>query len=168
MLSESSRIEFNQLYTLLRTVFSQQAPTHACQVLLERKKPYLQGIMWVMGRHGVMKNGKLVLESGSCGDIKECSRLVRKSTNTLHDAVQEAVDTLNNCGLQIEFKPAKKSWTLTQGIDHSAGGPAVLEALKVYISSLLKKYGEPVYINSYKLRGKAFKLFARVDMGDLA
>ena len=42
-----------------------------------------------------------------------------------------------------------------------------LENLKTFVSRLTDKYGEPVYAGSYNLRGKAFKVFTRVDMSDL-
>jgi hypothetical protein len=166
-LTPDKQEEMRQLHSLLRTVFSQQAANYAGQVLMERKKPYLCGIMWVMGLYGELRGGKLVLESAACRDRKECSRLVRKTDNTLHDAVQDAVNSLSKSGIQVEFKPSKKNWALTLSIDKSTGGSAILEALKAYVSNLVKKYGEPVYVDSYNLKGKAFKLFTRVDMSDL-
>jgi hypothetical protein len=156
-----------QLHSLLRTVFSQQAANYAGQVLMERKKPYLLGIIWVMGLYGEIKDRKLVLDSAVCGDRKECSRLVRKRDNTLYEPVQDVVENLKPFGIQIEFKPYKKKWELNLSIDDNAGGSVILEALKIYVSSLAKKYGEPVYVSSYNLKGKAFKLFTRVDMSEL-
>jgi hypothetical protein len=93
--------------------------------------------------------------------------LVRKRDNTLYEPIQEVVERLKKSGIQIEFKPLKKNWTLILGADESIGGRAILIALKTYVSNLVKKYGEPVYTGSYKLKGNAFKLFTRVDMRDL-
>jgi hypothetical protein len=159
--------EMKRLHSLLSLIFAQKADNYAGQVLLERKKVYLRGVMWVIGLYGVFKDGKLVLGSAVCGDRKECSRLVRKSDNRLHGAIQEAVDSLNQFGLHVSFEPIKKSWTLTLSIDKNAGGTATLQALKTYVSNLVAKYGEPVYAGSYNLKGKAFKLFTGVDMKDL-
>jgi hypothetical protein len=52
-------------------------------------------------------------------------------------------------------------------VEKDNGGPEILKVLKLYISSLVEKYGEPVYVNSYNLKGKAFKLFSKVDMSYL-
>ena len=120
-----------------------------------------------MGLYGELKADKLVLESSVCGDKKECSRLVRKRDNTLYEPVQDVVNSLKRFGIQIKLKPFKKNWTLILGVDESIGGPVILTALKAYVSSLVKKYGEPVYTGSYNLKGKAFKLFTRADMRDL-
>ncbi len=43
-------------------------------------------------------------------------------------------------------------------------GTRILEALYSYTHTLVEKYGEPVYIDSYDLKGPAFKLFSRLDM----
>ena len=155
------------LHSLLTTAFSQQADYYARQVLIERRKSYLWGILWVLGLYGDFKDGRLVLESTVCGEKKECSRLVRKRDNTLYDSVQDAVESLKKNGIQIEFKPSKKDWTLTLSVEKDNGGPEILKVLKLYISSLVEKYGEPVYVNSYNLKGKAFKLFGKVDMSYL-
>ena len=85
----------------------------------------------------------------------------------MYEPVQDVVNSLKEFGIQIEFKPFKKNWTLILGADESIGGHGVLAALKTYVSSLVKKYGEPVYTGSYNLKGKAFKLFTRLDMRDL-
>jgi hypothetical protein len=45
-----------------------------------------------------------------------------------------------------------------------AGGKAVLHALKDYITRLSDKYGEPTYAGNTRFKGKAFKLFSKVDM----
>jgi hypothetical protein len=159
--------EMRQLHSLLGTAFSQQAANYAGQVLIERKKPYLWGILWVMGLYGELGAEKLVLESAVCGDRKECSRLVRKRDNTLYEPVQDAVNSLKKSGIQIEFKPSKKNWTLTLSVDESVRGSSIPQSLKAYISNLVKKYGEPVYVSSYNLKGKAFKFFTMADMSDL-
>ena len=65
-----------------------------------------------MGLYGELRGERLVLESSICGDRKECSRLVRKRDNTLYEPVQDVVNTLKKYGIQIEFKPSKKNWTL--------------------------------------------------------
>ena len=156
-----------RLYSLLGNIFSTKAVNYVDKVLLERKKPYLWEFIWVMGLYGELKADKLVLESSVRGDKKECSRLVRKRDNTLYEPIQDLVNSLGKFGLQIEFKPFKKNWALILGADESVGGLDILTALKTYVSSLVKKYGEPVYTGSYNLKGKAFKLFTRLDMCDL-
>jgi hypothetical protein len=156
-----------RLHSVLESIFAAQAVNYAGQVLLERQKSYIYGIIWVMGLYGELKAGQLVLESVACQDKKECTRLVRKTTNTLHDAIQDAVNRLSTRGIQVVFKPLQKSWTLTLSIDEKVGGPALLDDLRTYISSLVNKYGAPVYAGSYDLKGQAFKLFTRLDMRGL-
>ncbi len=57
--------------------------------------------------------------------LKGAKKLVEKrSTN------QDVVNSLK-CGIQIEFKPSKKNWTLTLSVDESIGGSSILESLKV-------------------------------------
>jgi hypothetical protein len=166
-LTPGKRREMSRLHSLLSTVFSQKDATYAGQIVLERGKPYLWGVIWVMGLYGEIKHGRLTLDSSVCGDRKECSRLVRKYDTTLHNAVRDAVSTLSRFGIQMDFNADRKNWTLTLGIDKGVGGLPVLAALKTYVSSLAAKYGEPVYVSSYSLKGKAFKLFTRVDMSHL-
>jgi hypothetical protein len=166
-LTPDKQKEMKQLHSLLRSVFSPQAGNYAGQILMERKKPYMWGIIWVMGLYGELKSGKLVLESSICGDRKVCNRLVRKRDNTLYKPIQETANSLKKYGIQIEFKPWKKNWTLTLRVHQNSGGLSILESLKTYITSLVKKHGEPVYVNSYNLKGKAFKLFTRLDMSNL-
>jgi len=166
-LTPDKQKEMKQLHSLLGAAFSQQAGNYAGQILIERRKLYLWGILWVMGLYAELRADNLVLESSVCGDKKECSRLVRKSDNTLYKPVQEVVNSLKKYGIKIEFKPLKKNWTLTLSIDDTVGGSSVLKSLKTYVSSLAKTYGEPAYISSYNLKGKAFKLFTRLEMSDL-
>jgi hypothetical protein len=119
-----------RLYSLLGNIFSTKAVNYVDQLLLDRKKPYLWELIWVMGLYGELKADKLVLESSVCSDKKECSRLVRKKDNTLYEPVQEVVNSLKKFGLQIEFKPFKKNWALILGTDESIGGLDILTALK--------------------------------------
>jgi len=56
---------------------------------------------------------------------------------------------------------------LTLKVDQSIRGLSIPESLKAYVSTLVKKHGEPVYVSGYNLKGKAFKLFSRVDMSDI-
>jgi hypothetical protein len=155
------------LHSLLSKAFSQTARNYVGQILLERQKSYLYGIMWVMGLYAELKGDRLVLASSIWGARKECSRLVRKKDNTLFEPVQDVVEGLKQFGIQIEFQALKKNWILTLKIDEKAGGASLLESLKTYVSSLVKQYGEPVYVNGYNLKGQAFKAFTRVDMRSL-
>ena len=159
--------EMRRLHSLLGNTFSTKAPNYVDQLVSERKMPYLWVLLWVMGLYGELREENLVLESTAHRDRMECSRLVRKRDNSLYEPIQDAVERLKKSGIQIEFKPFKKNWTLILGVDESVGGPVILTALKAYVSSLVKKYGEPVYTGSYNLKGKAFKLFTRADMRDL-
>ncbi len=161
------REEMRLLHALLEDLFTVRATTYAGKVLALRGMPYLWGIMWVMGLYGSLSGGRLVLESALHGDKKECSRLVRKTDTTLHSSIRQAVDTLTGHGVPVEFRPLGKNWTLTLGIEPARGGPAVLQGLKRYVSILTGKYGQSAYISNYNLKGKGFKLFTRVDMGDL-
>jgi len=52
-------------------------------------------------------------------------------------------------------------------VDKNIGGLAMLVSLKIYVSRLVEKYGEPVYVSNYNLKGKGFKLFTRLDMSSL-
>lgn len=166
-LTPKKQKEMKQLHSLLSKVFSQKADNYAGQTLLERGKPYLWEIIWVMGLYGELKDDKLVLDSSVCGEKKECSRLVRKRDSTLYVPVQDVVNSLKKYGIQIEFKPSKKNWTLTLSIGDVTDGSSIPNSLKTYTSNLVNKYGEPVYVSSYNLKGKAFKLFTRLDMRDL-
>jgi len=159
--------EMRRLHSLLGNIFSTKAPNYVDQLISERKMPYLRVLLWVMGLYGELREENLVLESTAHRDRMECSRLVRKRDNSLYEPIQDAVERLKKSGIQIEFKPFKKNWTLILGVDESIGGPVILTALKTYVSSLVKKYSEPVYTGSYNLKGKAFKLFTRADMRDL-
>jgi hypothetical protein len=42
-----------------------------------------------------------------------------------------------------------------------------LKALQSYVSQLVAAYGEPAYFAGYALKGKAYKLFTRLDMSAL-
>ena len=166
-LSPGKQEEMRRLHSLLENIFYTKAANYVGQLLSERKKPYLWVLLWVMGLYGEIREDNLVLENTAHRDRIECSRLVRKSDNTLYEPIQDAVERLKKSGIQIEFKPFKKNWTLILGVDKSIGDPVILTALKTYLSILVKKYGEPVYTGSYNLNGKAFRLFTRVDMHDL-
>ncbi len=159
--------KMKRLYLLLSSIFSQKADSYAGQVLTDRKTLYLRGVLWVIILYGEIKDGEIVLDGEPNKDKKECSRLVRKTDNTLHSAVREAVDHLVSFGLRVNFKAVKKSWILTLSIDQKNGGEEVLKALKNYVTNLAEKYGEPEYSGSFDLKGRAFKLFTRVDMNGL-
>ncbi len=159
-----SILGIRQLHSLLGKAFSAKATNYAGQILLDRKKPYVYGILWVMGLYGEFKGNLLVLENAKHQSKKECSRLVRKADNALHDAVQDAVNTLEMYDIHFEFKPSKKNWALTLEIREVAGGLAALKALKSYVSQLASTYGEPAYAAGYAMKGKAFKLFTQLDM----
>ncbi|MBN1190385.1 MAG: DUF3795 domain-containing protein [Dehalococcoidales bacterium] len=166
-LTPDKQEEMRQLHSILEKIFSTKAVSYIDQVLLERKRPYLHMLIWVIGLYGRPENENLVLESAVCVDKKECSRLVRKKDNTLFEPFQEVINSLKQYGIQIEFKPSGKNWTLILGIEESAGGPAVLTALKTYVLKLIEKYGEPVYTGSCNLKGRGFKLFSKAEMSDL-
>jgi hypothetical protein len=166
-ITPDKREEMRRLHSLLGKIFSAKALNYIDQVLFERKKPYLWVLIWVMGLYGELRGDRLVLESSTCGERKECSRLVRQRDNTLYEPVQEVINSLSKYGIKIEFKPSKKNWTLILGVDKGIGGSSILASLKAYASSLVKKYGEPVYAGNYNLKGKAFKLFTKADMSDL-
>jgi hypothetical protein len=159
-----NRRALRHFHLLLGKAFSAKATNYAGQILLDRKKPYIYGILWVMGFYGELKGNKLVLESTTCQSSKECSRLVRKADNNLHDAVQDAVNDLKSYGIHFDFKPSKGDWSLILEISEAAGGLPVLKALKSYVSQLAESYGEPAYAAGYAMKGKAFKLFTRLDM----
>ncbi|MFA5450574.1 MAG: DUF3795 domain-containing protein [Dehalococcoidales bacterium] len=156
-----------QLHLVLGNILSTKAANYVDQLLMERKKPYLWVLLWVMGLYGELREENLVLESAAHRDRIECSRLVRKRDNSLYEPIQDAVERLRKSGIQIEFKPSKRDWMLTLGVDKSIGGSSIITALKSYVSNLVKKYGEPIYTGSYNLKGEAFKLFTRVDMRDI-
>lgn len=159
---------FKQLYDLIKLLFSQTAATYAGQVLLERRKPYIGGILWVMGYYGRLEQGKLTVESEAWGDKKECNRLVRKGDNRLHNIVRETLVNLDQQGLVLSFTPrGKKAWVLTLSTDTDRLKEDLLPALKSYTILLAGKYGEPVYVHSYDLKGKAYKLFMALDMSIL-
>jgi hypothetical protein len=157
-------VAMRQLHLLLGKAFSAKATNYAGQILSDRKKPYICGILWVMGLYGEFKGNQLVLENAKHQPQKECNRLVRKTDNALHDAVRDAVNTLDSYGIHFEFKPSTKDWTLTLEFREVTGGLAALKALKSYVSRLARTYGEPAYVAGYAMKGKAFKLFTRLDM----
>jgi hypothetical protein len=161
--SENLRV-MRQLHLLLGKVFSAKATNYSGQILLDRKKPYIYGILWVMGLYGEFKGDQLVLENAKHQSKKKCNRLVRKTDNALHDAVRDAVNTLDMYDIHFDFKPSKKEWTLALEAREVAGGLVVLKALKSYVSQLAITYGEPDYAAGYAMKGEAFKLFTRLDM----
>jgi len=59
---------------------------------------------------------------------------------------------------------SKKNWLLKLSFNKKAGGVAALRVLKHYATKLAKKYGEPVYAGSSRLKGKAYVLFSKADM----
>jgi hypothetical protein len=166
-LASDKQDEIRRLHSLLGKISSAKAVNYIDHLLLERKKPYLWVLLWVIGFYGELRDEQLVLESAVYGDRKECSRLVRKKDNTLYEPIQEVINSLKIYGIHIAFKPSKKNWTLTLSVDGRMGGLAILTALKMYISSMVKKYGEPIYAGDFNLKGKGFKLFTKLDMSNL-
>lgn len=151
------------LHGLLSELFASKAVTHAAQSQVEKSLTYSRGILWVMGLYGKMEADQLVITSEETGSIKVCTRFIRKADNRLHTAVQKAANDLTKYGIQLTFSPLKKNWRMQLGICNSDGA-RILEALSSYTHTLVEKYGEPVYIDSYDLKGTAFKLFSQLDM----
>ena len=152
------------LHSVLSKNFSRRGETYAEQVLIERKRPYVACLLWVMGLYGGLEDGRLVLNSTDHPDRKECVRLVRKTDNAPHKSAQDAMTSLADSGIRIECQTFKRRWTLTMSIDENVGGKALLSTLKEYEAALVEKYGVPDYVSGYNLKGQAFKAFSRVDM----
>jgi hypothetical protein len=162
---EESR--FRTLHRLLSKVFLQKASSFSGQTLLERKNVYIRGLLWVLGYYGKMENDRLTITSGEHGNFKECNRLVRKTDNQLHGAIQQAAESIAQFGIKVEFKPQKKAWEIGLLIEPKAGGGEALTALHEYNLRMAEKHGVPVYVDSMNLKGKAFKLFSQLDMNGI-
>jgi hypothetical protein len=160
----AEQVELRSLHEALKAVYSIRAATYAGQVLMERRKPYLRGILWVMAFYGRLEEGKLIVESTVWGNDKQCSRLVRKGDNSLHTAVREAAQILLEHGFFLDFQSSGRDWVLILSLEPSKLNNQMLSALKTYATALVGEYGKPVYVDSYNLRGKAFKLFSALDM----
>jgi hypothetical protein len=160
---DTTTLDLKRLYNRLSELLTSNAATHAAQSQVEKSLTYSRGILWVMGLYGKMEADRLVISSEEHGSIKVCDRLIRKTDNRLHTAVQEAADDLSKYGIHLTFTPLKKAWRMQLGID-GPDGARILEALSSYTHTLVEKYGETVYIDSYNLKGKAFKLFSQIDM----
>ena len=154
--------QMERLHSLLSKALSRSGDTYAEQVLIERKRPYVAGLLWVIGLYGGLENGGLVLNSADHPDRKECQRLVKRSDNKPHKATQEAISALAGFGVRIECRTRKRDWTLKMSFDEPSGAP--LSTLKEYVTALAERYGSPAYVSGYNLKGRAFKAFIRVDM----
>ena len=161
-LGKRSEQEMKDLHSLLSHIFSHTGLTYAEHVLIERQRPYIAGLLWVMGLFGRLEDGQLVLDSADHPDRKECQRLIRKSDNTPHKATQQAISALAEFGVRIESQRHKKGWTITMRCDGPSEG--LVRAVKEYSSALAQTHGAPAYVDGYNLRGEAFKAFLKADM----
>jgi hypothetical protein len=166
-LTSVSREDMQRLYLVLKKAFTFAPENYADHILKERKRPYVTAILWVIGLYGRLINESLMLENTGNQGKKECQRLVRKTDNGPHQAIQDAIETLSHSGIQVRFSTSKKNWSFTLHLEQATGYTAMLHGLQVFVHYLAGNYGEPVYAGSYNLKGKAFKLFSRIDMRGL-
>ncbi len=163
-IAATNRGRLRNLHSLLTRVFSTAGETFAEQIIVDRQLRYVAGLLWVMGFHGRLEDGTLVLNSAEHIGRKECERLIRKSDNRPHESTRNAMSTLERSGITVEFHPAKRGWTFTMKLHEDAGGSADLAALKDYSEALATRHGPPTYVDGFDLRGQAFKDFKRADM----
>ena len=163
-LSPRRQDQMQRLHSILSKALSRSADTYAEQVLLDRERPYVAGLLWVIGLHGRLEDGRLVLRSGDHPDRKECQRLIRKADNSPTKTTQGAITALAEAGITIGYQASKTSWTLTLNAGALAGSDGLPGRLKDYVDALAGRYGIPEYVSGYNLRGRAFKVFSRADM----
>jgi hypothetical protein len=156
--------DMESLHHLLSAFISQRAPTYIEQIVLNRHLPCALALIWSLSFYGFTEGERIILRSEVCKGKKECTRFVRKTDNQLHGLVQEAVVQLAEMGLITTFTPLKKEWEMTLEASPKAGESNTLISLKRYVNSLAIRFGEPVYVGSYNLKGRAFRLFSNVDM----
>jgi hypothetical protein len=164
-LSAPDAQNMKSLNTMLTRVVGNSTGSYVEQILADRMKPYVAGLLWVIGLYGKSQNDALVLTGSDHPDRLECVRLVKKTDNSPHKSTREAMSVLANYGIVIDNSATKKDWTLTLKVEPNTGSPELLRSLVAYISALVKDYGIPTYAAGYQLKGKAYKAFCKVDMG---
>jgi hypothetical protein len=167
ILAAAEEQALRKLHSVLSQLLSQKCSTYVEQLALERRQPVVLALLWVLALYGQPGDQGLLIDSAVCQDKKECTRLVRKSDNQLHGSPREAVTTLAGRGLRVDFTPRPKGWQLSLDIDALAGGKQALAPLQLYVKSLAGQFGVPVYAGSYDLKGRAFKIFSRLDLSVL-
>jgi hypothetical protein len=153
------------LHGVLAGIIGNTADTYVEHILADRMKPYVAGLLWVLGLYGTFKDNSLVLCGCDHPDRLECVRLVKKTDNRPHKSTSEAISIVARHGMLIKHSSGKKDWTLTLSVEPTAGGAGLLRSLVDYVSALAKDYGIPTYASGYQLKGKAFRAFCKVDMG---
>lgn len=155
------------VHGLLEHVRSAPAETYARQLLSQRRRPHMLGLLWVVGLYGELEQNdgwQLVLDGTTYGSRKECAWLVRKRDNSLYGAARQAATLLEDCSVRWEFVPSEEGWLLKLSLGEEAAGEAAVRALKQYAVRLAEQHGEPVYVGSCRLKGEAFSLFSKADM----
>jgi hypothetical protein len=167
-ISRSKMLAFEKLYEILTYIITSPAKTYARQIVMKRRKPHLFSLLWAFGLYGKFEKGKhphLIIDSKTHGSRPQISYFVRKRDNTLYSTFVHCFRIMKSFGAKGEFvRVNKKDWVLKLSFNKKAGGGSTLKALKLYIRTLAKKYGEPKYRGSSQLKGKAYSYFTKADM----
>ncbi len=163
-LSVRRREQMQALHSVLTRALSRTGDTYAEQILIQRGRPYVAGLLWVMGLYGKLEDGSLVLRSADYPDRNECARLIRRADNNPHKTTQQAITALADAGITIGYEASNTGWTLTLNAATQAGSNALPGWMKDYVRTLAGRYGIPEYVGGYNLKGAAFKAFSRADM----
>jgi hypothetical protein len=155
------------VHKLIVDIQSARADTPARQLMCKRRRPHMLGLLWAAGCYGdLVENERvqLVLDSTVHGERPETSWFVRKRDNAFFGAVHQAAQILQELGVRWEFASLRHGWLFKISFDERAGGQPALDALKCYVSGLVKQHGEPTYAGNSRYKGEAYARFVRADM----
>lgn len=156
------------LHGIFEKVLTAPAETFARQTIIKRLKKTTLNVLWVFGRFGELKRGKLVVDGKTHGRRDDLRNIVRRTDNSLHTTAIASGRILEEYGVRFEHVPGeKKDYVLTMSFDKKAGGVEVLKALQRFATVLVERYGEPEYAGASRFRGDAYAEFSRADMRDL-
>ncbi|MFQ6087725.1 MAG: DUF3795 domain-containing protein [Candidatus Methanofastidiosia archaeon] len=170
-LSNEERFAYEALHRIFMKIMSAPADTRARQLALKRIKKNVLNILWVFGKFGELKveNGsRLTIDGKIQWSQPDFNNIVRKRDNSLHVPAAQSFEILKDYGVHCKhISLTKKGWLLRMSFDENVGGVRALKCLKLYVTKLVEKYGEPTYVGSSRYKGKAFTLFSKADMRSL-
>jgi len=156
------------LHGILENILTAPAETFARQTIIKRLKRTTLNVLWVFGRFGELKRGKLVVDGKAHGRQDDLRNIVRRTDNSLHSTAIASGKILEEYGVRFKHVPGeKKDYVLTMSFDKKAGGVEVLKALQRFATVLVEMHGEPEYAGASRFKGDAYAKFSRADMRDL-
>lgn len=159
------------LHGLMSDILTGKADLCVKQMELKKRRKEILNLLWAFGCYGELSadGSQLAIASQDCGSQPTFINIVRKKDNTLHISVATSVSLLADFGIIIKHEPlSKKEWLLTMAMSDQVNGRSRLEALKSYVTHLIKIFGEPEYAGSSKYKGEAYDRFRRLDMQAMA